>query len=162
MGDVGSLISGLRWDLPFPAHKPVRESVQWSVGRTCVVRAEGRLFLRLGHPIQACDRACGGRAAAMACLNRELLGVLVVVAASFVVGELASGAFVEAQANPRSNGVRIQTARGSALVLPLEGLKRNGVVNRRLEYEAQWDDARMTLHDDLLTKGCALKSLPFC
>lgn len=56
----------------------------------------------------------------------------------------------------------IQSERGSALVLPLVESKRSGAnVDRRfsegrrgLEYEAEWQDARMTLHDDLLTKGC--------
>lgn len=60
----------------------------------------------------------------------------------------------------------IQSERGSALVLPLEESKRSGGnVDRRfkerrrgLEYEAEWQDARMTLHDDLLTKGCIFSS----
>lgn len=55
----------------------------------------------------------------------------------------------------RSNGVRILSERGAALVLPLVGSERtDGRRGRALE-----EDARMTLHDDLLTKGCAFQTL---
>ncbi len=63
---------------------------------------------------------------------------------------------VVAFSNPRSNNngttiTRVQSVRGSALVLPLmESQRRDDrVVDRRRLGE----DARMTLHDDLLTKG---------
>ena len=98
----------------------------------------------------------------MARMDREFFGVWVVLATSFVVGELGSfgsGVAVPSH-NRRSSGVRIQSERGSALVLPLQGLTGKGAsINRRLEYEARWEDARMTLHDDLLTKGCAFLNL---
>lgn len=93
----------------------------------------------------------------MAGLDCEFSWVLVALAMSFVVaefGSFGSGAPMEVR-NPRASAVEIRSERGSALVLPLEGLRRPGAVNRRLEYEAQWEEARMALHDDLLTKGFA-------
>lgn len=103
---------------------------------------------------------------------REFFGVLVISAVVF--GELTSFGLAESEnrignTGRRSHQVRIQSEPGSALVLPLEESKRNGagVVDRRfkerrrgLEYEAEWEDARMTLHDDLLTKGCEFRSIP--
>jgi len=97
--------------------------------------------------------------------HRELFGVLVILAVSF--GELASLGFGVSVESESGNGRRlwIHSERGSALVLPLEESKRYGTVmdrrvkerRRGLEYEAEWDDARMTLHDDLLTKGCEFR-----
>lgn len=99
--------------------------------------------------------------------RREFVGVLVILAV--ILTELSSfgfGVSVDFD-NPsgygrRSQQVRIHSEHGSALVLPLEESKQKGAVmdrrfkerRRGLEYEAEWEDARMTLHDDLLTKGC--------
>ena len=55
----------------------------------------------------------------------------------------------------RSQGLRIESHYGSALVLPLSGLKGNVPVEQRRNRRGRElvADARMTLHDDLLTKG---------
>lgn len=55
--------------------------------------------------------------------------------------------FGESALFPNPRNARVQSERGSALVLPLVGSHQRG---RGLREE----DARMTLHDDLLTKGC--------
>lgn len=55
----------------------------------------------------------------------------------------------------RSQGLRIESRYGSALVLPLSGLKANVPVEQGRDRRGRElvTDARMTLHDDLLTKG---------
>ncbi|XP_024381443.1 aspartic proteinase nepenthesin-1 isoform X2 [Physcomitrium patens] len=84
------------------------------------------------------------------------------VSAIFVLMSLLwreSGCLMEFE-NPRSGsrgstGVRIESERGSALVLPLTRSKKNDIVDRRFERRGRKleESARMTLHDDLLTKG---------
>lgn len=90
-----------------------------------------------------------------------LVGFLTIL----VVGELGReviGVSVNPSENENGNGlngVRIQSNCGSALVLPLVESKRHGhVVDRRFERRGRGlvEDARMVLHDDLLTKGCEL------
>ncbi|XP_024392664.1 protein ASPARTIC PROTEASE IN GUARD CELL 1 isoform X2 [Physcomitrium patens] len=87
-----------------------------------------------------------------------LVGFLTIL----VVGELGReviGVSVNPSENENGNGlngVRIQSNCGSALVLPLVESKRHGhVVDRRFERRGRGlvEDARMVLHDDLLTKG---------
>lgn len=100
--------------------------------------------------------------------HREIIGVLVIwviLVVSF--GELVSLSFGESVSG-NGRRLQIQSERGSALVLPLVELKRNGgdldrrfkERRRRLAYGAESEEARMTLHDDLLTKGCDF-SFPF-
>lgn len=60
-----------------------------------------------------------------------------------------------AESNPNYGSItRVQSVRGSALVLPLTGFESSP--DRHHRGRALGQDARMTLHDDLLTKGCVI------
>lgn len=52
-----------------------------------------------------------------------------------------------------TSGLRVQSEYGSALMLPLSGSKAEHRHHRRRRGRELVADARMTLHDDLLTKG---------
>lgn len=85
--------------------------------------------------------------------HRKWISVFVIFLLSFGFGELGS-----AFPNPRNGTIRVQSERGTALVLPLMGSEQqhgdHHISGRRRRGRGLGEDARMTLHDDLLTKGC--------
>ncbi|KAG0617623.1 hypothetical protein M758_4G003500 [Ceratodon purpureus] len=94
------------------------------------------------------------------CESIVVLFVILVLGSGF--GELVRGsAAFQSPGNgeEKSNGFRVLSERGSALVLPLMGSEGRGVVDRQLALRGRGleEDARVTLHDDLLTQGLAIK-----